>query len=361
MSVFGLPGRLLSGLVTHIALLDFQCLDFDAFAQQNYGASTMRLSLPGEEKTMKKLIALTGLSLCLTLATPVSAESALSRYLDHDLLSSALSGAAETVLDEWLNRDEDADSSLDSSAVDDTSHDPLESYNRMMFRFNERLDEVALKPLAETYVEYTPDLLRAAVRNFFSNVGDVGVAANSALQGKVSQAMSDSSRVALNSLFGLGGVIDVASELELEKNNEDFGQTLGVWGVPEGPYIILPVLGPRTLRSAVGTAFDTYLQMETLGSISDLSGVDSVSGLVALNLVDQRTRLLGKEELLELAALDPYVYMRETYLAYRRCQVTDCDKIDYVPADPEVPSTNNKALEELDMLEELDLLEDLQE
>ncbi len=316
---------------------------------------------------MKKLIAITSLSLGLSLATPASAESTLSRYFDSDLFSTALSVAAETVMDEWLSSDEDNVSSADSdndSGIElssASSHDPLESYNRMMFRFNERLDEVALKPLAENYVEHTPDLLRVAVRNFFSNVGDVGVAANSALQGKVGQAMSDSSRVALNSLFGLGGVIDVASELELKKNNEDFGQTLGVWGVPEGPYIVLPVLGPRTLRSAVGTAFDTYLQMETLGSISDLSGVDSVSGLVALGLVDQRTKLLGKEELLELAALDPYTYMRETYLAYRRCQVADCDKIDYVPADPEAPSTNNEVLDELDMLDELDQLDELEE
>lgn len=304
---------------------------------------------------VKKLLATLSLFAGVALATPVSAESIVSRFFDNELLSAAVSVAADTVIEDWLNGDEESLSSNPGGAS--AAHDPLEKYNRMMFKFNARLDETALKPLAETYVEYTPDLLRAGVRNFFSNVGDVGVAANSALQGKIGQALSDSSRVGLNSLFGLGGVFDLASELELEKNNEDFGQTLGVWGVPEGPYIVLPVLGPRTLRSAVGTAFDTYLQMETLGSIGELSGVDAVSELVALGIVDQRTRMLGKEELLKQAALDPYIYTREAYLAYRRCQVDDCDKIDYKPADPETPSARNE-LHELELLDELDELED---
>ncbi len=305
--------------------------------------------------TVRNLLATISFCCGVTLASPASAETMVSRLFDSEFLSAAVSVAAETVLEDWFGSDDDASSKVTPTA---TPQDPLEKYNRMMFKFNARLDETALKPLAETYVEYTPDLLRAGVRNFFSNVGDVGVAANSALQGKVGQALSDSSRVGLNSLFGLGGVFDVASKLELEKNNEDFGQTLGVWGVPEGPYIVLPVLGPRTLRSAVGTAFDTYLQMETLGSIGELSGVDTVTELVALNIVDQRTKLLGKEALLEQAALDPYVYTREAYLAYRRCQVNDCDKIDYLPADPERPSSNDEALNELDMLDELDGLED---
>lgn len=236
----------------------------------------------------------------------------------------------------------------------DAVEDPFEPYNRMMFRFNQRLDEVALKPLAEHYREYTPALVRTGVRNFFSNIGDVGVLTNSALQGKFDQALSDSTRVAVNTIAGVGGVIDVATMLNIEKNHEDFGQTFGVWGIPEGPYIVLPVLGPRTLRSAVGTIADTALQVETLGAVGDIAmAPDLVSEMLALNLVDRRSQLLGQTDLLEEIAIDPYVFSRQAYLAYRRCQVEDCDKIDYKPAEPEaVPGTQD----ELDELLELDEL-----
>ncbi len=239
----------------------------------------------------------------------------------------------------------------DAMAVDD----PFENYNRMMFRFNQQLDEVALKPIAKHYREYTPELVRIGVRNFFSNIGDVGVLTNSALQGKFDQALSDSTRVAVNTIAGVGGVIDVATMIDIEKNHEDFGQTFGVWGIPEGPYIVLPVLGPRTLRSAVGTIADTALQVETLGALGEAAGgTDLVSEMLALNLVDRRSRLLGQTDLLEELAIDPYIFSRQAYLAYRRCQVDDCDKIDYQPAAPEVPGNN--MLDELDELDELDSL-----
>jgi len=299
---------------------------------------------------MRNLLATIWLMICLALPSPASAESSLSRLFDKDLLAAAVSVAAETVIADLFD-DAGADgSSNDAAEIEATPYDPLEKYNRIMFKFNTRLDEKALKPIAETYVEHTPAIVRTGIRNFFSNVGDVGVAANSALQGKFEQAMSDSSRLALNSVVGLGGLLDVASAVELEKNNEDFGQTLGVWGVPEGPYIVLPLLGPRTLRSAFGTALDTYLQMETLGAVGDVSGIDSITELVTLSIVDQRTSLLGKEELLQQAALDPYVFARESYLAYRRCQVDDCDKIDELDE-----------LDELDLLDELDELDELEE
>ena len=231
--------------------------------------------------------------------------------------------------------------------------DPFENYNRMMFRFNQQLDEVALKPLAKHYRDYTPELVRIGVRNFFSNIGDVGVLTNSALQGKFDQALSDSTRVAVNTIAGVGGVIDVASMMNIKKNNEDFGQTFGVWGIPEGPYIVLPLLGPRTLRSAVGTIADTALQVETLGALGEAAaGTDLVSEMMALNLIDKRSQLLGQSDLLEELAIDPYIFSRQAYLAYRRCQVDDCDKINYQPAAPEAPAQNN--LDELDELDELD-------
>jgi len=308
---------------------------------------------------MRNLLATICLMFSLALASPVSAESSLARLFDKDLVAAAVSVAAETVIADLFNDVSSSDDPDNALEVEGTPYDPLEKYNRIMFKFNTRLDEKALKPIAESYAEHTPAIVRTGIRNFFSNVGDVGVAANSALQGKFEQAMSDSSRLALNSVVGLGGLLDVASAVELEKNNEDFGQTLGVWGVPEGPYIVLPLLGPRTLRSAFGTALDTYLQMEALGAVGDVSGIDSITELVTLGIVDQRTSLLGKEELLQQAALDPYVFARESYLAYRRCQVNDCDKIDYVAADPETRSEDE--LSEMDLLDELDELDEFEE
>jgi len=307
------------------------------------------------KESSNKWLASAVLACSLVFTTPASADITdifKSDLFSSEVLSAAVTTAAETMFTDWFDSEEN---------LTDSPEDPFEKYNRMMFRFNSKLDSHALKPLAETYVEYTPAIVRAGVSNFFSNIGDVGVAANSALQGKVEQALSDSSRVAINSVVGLGGVIDVATALDIEKNNEDFGQTLAVWGVPEGPYIVLPLLGPKTLRGAVGTAVDTYIQLETLGSVTEVAGVESaVQEMLAINLIDQRTRMLGKESLLEQAALDPYLYLRESYLAHRRCQVNDCDKIDYVPADPEDTSTSSE-LDELELLEELDLLDELEE
>ena len=245
--------------------------------------------------------------------------------------------------------------------------DPLEKYNRWMFNLNRQIDEIALEPVARRYREYTPDLVKLGVRNFFSNIDDIGVLANSTLQGKLDQALDDSARVAINTLVGIGGVIDVATMLDFEKNNEDFGQTFGHWGIPEGPYIVLPVLGPRTLRSATGTALDTWLQVEALGAISEASaGQDLVTEMMAMRLIDEREQLLAKSALLDQAALDPYTFARDAYLAYRRCLVNDCDKLDYKPSPldengadestgelsdgiPELP-----AQDEIDLLDELD-------
>ncbi len=298
-----------------------------------------------------------------------SMSEALQSYLTEGSqdLTTLLESATQMDLGEAVDSAIDVTSSLIEWSADqlsdsgmpvstDAVEDPFEPYNRMMFRFNQRLDEVALKPLAEHYHEYTPELVRTGVRNFFSNIGDVGVLTNSALQGKFDQALSDSTRVAVNTIAGVGGVIDVATMLNIEKNHEDFGQTFGVWGIPEGPYIVLPVLGPRTLRSAVGTIADTALQVETLGAVGDMAmAPDLVSEMLALNLVDKRSQLLGQTELLEEIAIDPYVFSRQAYLAYRRCQVEDCDKIDYKPADPEVeqPGVQQNELDELLELDEL--------
>lgn len=230
--------------------------------------------------------------------------------------------------------------------------DPFEAYNRWMFRFNSELDEKALRPLAEKYREHTPEVIKSGVSNFFSNLGDVGVVTNSVLQGKFDQAFNDTTRLVINSIAGIGGVVDVATMLNYEKNHEDFGQTFGVWGIPEGPYIVLPVLGPRTVRSAIGTALDTYLQVETLGAFSEAAaGQDLVTEMLSLNLIQQRSEALDKTALIEQAALDPYIFTREAYLTYRRCQVTDCDRVNYVPAKPE---SGNEGPDELDLLDQIE-------
>jgi len=251
-------------------------------------------------------------------------------------------------------------------ANDEAVWDPLEKYNRWMFGLNRQIDEIALKPAAEKYREYAPDLLKLGIRNFFSNIDDIGVLANSTLQGKVDQALDDSARLAINTLVGIGGVIDVATMLDFEKNNEDFGQTFGHWGVPEGPYIVLPLLGPRTLRSATGTALDTWLQVEALGAVSEASaGQDLVTELMAMKLIDEREQLLAKSALLDQAALDPYTFARDAYLAYRRCVVEDCDKVDYVPntvEENEARSGSEPLSDDIPVLprqDEIDLLDEL--
>ena len=281
--------------------------------------------------------------------TPVADNNTSPSYFVA-LLNAATQAVSETVTGIALGT---AESTREIVAAVNENDDPLEKYNRMMFRFNQMVDEKALLPLASNYQEYTPDIVQTGVSNFFSNLGNVGVMTNSVLQGKFDQALNDSSRLAINTIAGLGGVIDVASLLDLDKNHEDFGQTFGVWGVPEGPYIVLPVLGPRTMRSAFGTALDTYLQVETLGAVSEAAAwQEIVTELLALNLIQQRARMLGKTELLEQASLDPYVFTREAYLAYRRCQVVDCDKIDYQPS--ATPELLDDGIDELDLLDELE-------
>ncbi len=301
---------------------------------------------------MKSIVAL------LLTFSIASSSSVVAGTTDQSYFESLLSAASGALIETVANALDETD---EPGTVSGTAADPFEKYNRMMFHFNSVLDEKALRPAAEKYREYTPQLVQHGVSNFFSNLGDVGVLTNSLLQGKFDQAVNDSTRLALNSIAGVGGVIDVATMLNYRKNDEDFGQTFGVWGVPEGPYIVLPVLGPRTVRSAVGTALDTYLQVETLGALSETAaGQDLVTELLSLNLVNKRSQLLAKTALLEQASLDPYVFTREAYLAYRRCQVTDCDRIDYVPANQEPAvqsspgSTVEPAPDDLDLLDELD-------
>ena len=202
--------------------------------------------------------------------------------------------------------------------------DPLQAYNRVMFAFNERADQYALKPVAKAYRFITPKPVQFVVGNFFSNLGDLWTGFNNLLQGKGKAAASDTARFFVNSTLGFLGFADVATEMGLEKHNEDFGQTLGWWGVPSGPYFVIPLLGPSTIRDAASRPVDTYGQPYMWQD-----GHDALKGsLWAVDKVHTRASLLDAEGALNDAALDKYTLMRDGWLARRRNQVYDGDPPD---------------------------------
>lgn len=206
-----------------------------------------------------------------------------------------------------------------SGMADEGLRDPYEGFNRSMFSVNEVIDTYAAKPVAKVYEEATPLPLKVGVGNFFGNVGDLWVGINSALQGKFSDAGLDLARLAINSTIGIFGLFDVATELGLEKHDEDFGQTLAVWGVDDGGYVFLPLIGPRSLRDTAGWAVD-FFAADPVGYVRPY-GVRN-SGAV-LRFVDVRASLLPTDKLVEEAALDKYAYVRDAYLQRRRNQIYD--------------------------------------
>ncbi|MFL6659157.1 MAG: VacJ family lipoprotein [Massilia sp.] len=196
--------------------------------------------------------------------------------------------------------------------------DPYEKFNRSMFAFNDAVDRNALKPAATAYKTILPNFVQTGVNNFFSNLGDVWNSANNMMQGKGERGLSDFSRVLINSTFGLGGLIDIASDAGLAKHNEDFGQTLGYWGVPSGPYLMLPLLGPSTLRDTAGLPIDIAADPWGYGVSSRTRNVGTV-----VRVVDQRSVLLDATNLMEEAALDRYEFIRDGYLQQRKSKVFD--------------------------------------
>jgi phospholipid-binding lipoprotein MlaA len=198
--------------------------------------------------------------------------------------------------------------------------DPFEPYNRAMFAFNDKVDQVALKPAATVYKNATPSFFQTGVNNFFGNLADIWTGANNLLQGKGADGMSDLSRVALNSTFGLFGLLDIASEAGLPKHKEDFGQTLGRYGVPAGPYLVLPVLGPSTVRDTAGLPMD--IAADPWAHLNNMALRNSGT---ALRIIDQRAQLLDATNLLEDAALDRYVFVRDSWMQSRRSKVYDGD------------------------------------
>ncbi len=203
------------------------------------------------------------------------------------------------------------------AAVAQSPSDPLEPLNRAVFEFNEGADRYVIKPIAEGYRAVVPQFMRTGVGNFFRNLDDLFGGINSLLQGKTVAAGDDFGRVLINTSFGILGIFDVASEAGIERSAEDFGQTFGWWGIGPGPYLVLPLLGPSSVRDTAGIG----VRVVTDPLLITPQGVSW--GLLALFYVDSRARLLGTETLVEQAALDKYRFVRSAYLQRRQYLVYD--------------------------------------
>lgn len=200
--------------------------------------------------------------------------------------------------------------------------DPLEPLNRGIYRFNDALDQAVLKPVATAYRDVTPSPVRTGVSNFFGNLRDVWSAVNAALQARPREAIDNLMRFGVNTVFGVGGLIDFATDLKIERTSLDFGQTLARWGVPTGPYLVLPFKGPSSVRDAAATVVD-------VGADPVRHAVDDKATrntLLVVRAVDDRSQLLGAGEVLEGAALDPYSFLRDAYLQRRQNPVEELPK-----------------------------------
>jgi phospholipid-binding lipoprotein MlaA len=198
------------------------------------------------------------------------------------------------------------------------ARDPWESMNRSVFQFNEVVDTAAIKPAAQLYVKVLPSFVRTGVGNFLGNLGDVWSMANSALQLKGQATVETFMRINVNTFLGLGGLLDVATEMRLEKRKEDFGQTLGHWGVKSGPYVVLPLLGPSTLRDTLALPLD--MQGDASQRFSDESTRNALTAARVLNI---RAGLLQTVDVVKAASLEPYSFVRDAYLQKRRNDIHD--------------------------------------
>lgn len=197
--------------------------------------------------------------------------------------------------------------------------DPLEGFNRSVHRFNDAMDRALFNPISRTYKAVLPEIVDRGITNFFSNLGDVAVIANDILQGKGDQAVSDIARVVFNTTIGIGGFFDVSSRIGLPKHDEDLGQTLATWGVGSGPYLVMPFLGPTTLRDAAGFGIQTTF----LYPVSYVEHDGYRAGLLALNYVDFKADLLSAQRILDDAGVDSYDFVKNAYLERRENLIHD--------------------------------------
>ena len=193
--------------------------------------------------------------------------------------------------------------------------DPYEKSNRKVFEFNSKIDKLFLRPVTDFYDSATPEFAQTSITNFFSNLDDIGISFNNFLQGNIVDSMSDLTRFFINSIFGLGGFFDVASEMGLEKHSEDFGQTLGKWGAKPGPYLMLPFLGPSTTRDAFTFVGDT-----ALAPTLSLDDSEARLGLISLDLINTYSAFTG---IADIESQDQYAFLRDAYLDRRKFEVND--------------------------------------
>ena len=201
-----------------------------------------------------------------------------------------------------------------------TEDDPWEGFNRVVFKFNDTLDTYALKPIAQGYQFITPQFLEDGIHNMYRNVGDVRNLANNVLQVKPHAAGVDTARLLMKTIVGVGGFFDVGTKMGLQRNDEDFGQTLGYWGLSSGPYLVLPLLGPSTVRDALGIYPDSYA--EPYRYMHDVSARNTVAGM---KIIDARANLLSAEKLI---TGDKYIFIRNAYLQSREFKVKDGQVVD---------------------------------
>jgi phospholipid-binding lipoprotein MlaA len=211
-----------------------------------------------------------------------------------------------------------------SGCATQANKDPLEGLNRGIYKFNDTADKAVIKPIAGAYKAVLPSPLRTGVNNFFDNLGTLITFVNNVLQFKFNHAMDDAGRFVVNSTFGILGLIDVASMDNIPEHSEDFGQTLGYWGLGNGPYLVLPFIGPSTMRDATGFVVD----FSAFYPISYIDHVSTRNQLLILGYIDTRAQYLPASDLLDDAALDPYSFMRDAYLQRRASQVADGEAVE---------------------------------
>jgi phospholipid-binding lipoprotein MlaA len=206
--------------------------------------------------------------------------------------------------------------------------DPLEPMNRALYEFHDTVDTAIVKPVAQAYIDVVPELIRTGVSNVFNNIEDLISAVNDLLQGKLDKLDNDLARVLLNTAFGVGGIFDLASMVGIERGNEDFGQTFGAWGLSQGPYLFVPFFGPTTVRDGSGT-----LVRIMVGPVGYIGEVPLRNSLYGLGAVDIRAQALSAGAIVDTAALDRYLFIRNAYLQRRRYLLYDGKP----PPEPEEP------------------------
>ena len=225
-----------------------------------------------------------------------------------------------------------------ASGPNAVARDPLEPFNRGVYGFNEALDSSVIRPVARAYQDVTPTPIRTGITNFFANIADVWSTVNNALQLKPAQTVESGARVAVNTVVGILGVFDVATSMHLERHPEDFGQTLGYWGVPSGPYVVLPVLGPSTLRDTASLPVDTKGNL-----VRHIEEVPTRNTLTTVNLVDKRARLLKATDQVDTMAIDKYSFVRDVFLQKRLSDVWDGNPPDTGGGADTAPETEGKS------------------